>query len=154
IEIAPLVPTYPEARDKISRWGGDETLQFRWVSTRDADVGGRHSLEIADDAAFQLNRHEAQITAQAGSALLDSVKPGHHFWRLKSQYGDASVLSKVETIDISEAGDLGITQAFPEEGARIELARSGLRFAWDSETPQIQGPKAPVIDFELELQGA
>jgi hypothetical protein len=151
-QVFPLTPVYPAARDKISRWGGDEALQFRWIALMESESGAKHVLELADDAAFQQNKHETPVSAEAGAALLEGVKPGKHFWRLKSQYGDVELQSKAEAIEVSEAGDLPLKQAFPDEGAKIEVSRSALRFGWESETPQATGPKTPVVDFEFELQ--
>jgi hypothetical protein len=153
-QVAPLSPAYPGSRDRIARWGGDETLQFRWLVPAEIEAGAKHVLELADDLAIQQNRREVAINAQAGAALLDGVKPGRHFWRIRSQYGDTSVESRVEGINVAEAGELALSQTFPEEGARIELTRTALRFAWDSEVPQLAGARVPAIDFELELQEA
>jgi hypothetical protein len=148
-----LAPVYPSIKDRISRWDADETLQFRWLPPAENEGQAKHVLEIADDAQFTQNKREVAIAAQAGAAILDGVKAGHRYWRIKSEYGDLSIQSGVEEFNLQPAGDLGLSQTFPEENAKLELSRQALRFGWDTEAQRASSSHGPV-QYELELQGS
>lgn len=128
----PLKPMYPDTGSKVSVWGKSSPVQFRWVAQASDVATSSHWLEISREPGFETLHASESVDAETGTATIRNLPDGQSFWRLRSAYGQVSVVSAPVPFSVTTTERLVVKLSEPSEGAAIE-ARPLLRFTWQFE---------------------
>lgn len=115
LSALPLLPVWPNDHqvvnlDVSSPAAAQSTVQFRWLvskgnnsenNSEEVDVTqGEHRIEIARDPEFSNGLLNESINPVTGRAQISKVHQGKVFWRIRSQYGNFTVLSGVKSFEL------------------------------------------------------
>jgi hypothetical protein len=141
-----LKPTSP-SRQKLSIWGADSSLPFKWAtpqSSDDAIENAKHEIEISTDPEFKTKVLSQAVAADSGLASLKNFAEGQYFWRIQSRYGDFEVASQGEKFSVEKARQVAIELGKPDAATSFET-RPQVLFTWDADAD---------AEFQIELQDA
>lgn len=144
-----LKPSWPGAGEKVVVFGEDNPVQFRWsrppgLSGDGDDKRISHHLEVARDEAFSQVVVTEEIAAGGGVATIKKIPEGAYFWRIRGQYPDLMVPSRVERFALEKAKKVLVDLGKPDEAQAFEV-QPQVRFNWSAD--------APEAEFLFELKG-
>ncbi len=135
---ATAVPLFPLNSEKVTSWGEESPVQFRWkLETSPETEGAEHRLEVAKDAEFSDVVAAETIAADSGSAALKKIPVGSFYWRITSKYSDVALTSRAEKFVIQKPEKLAIELSAPDELKSMEINKA-VRVSWTFNGPEAE----------------
>lgn len=109
----------------------DSVIEFRWVPPhKGPEMPGSHWLEISDDPGFTNLILKDAIPIHSIHFVVHDLKPGRHYWRIASRYGETILAGAPLDFTIRTGHQLTIDKLSPPPHATFE-AGSNVVFHWD-----------------------